>query len=173
MNIYFTSDTHFGHKNILSYCNRPFLTIEEHDQAIIENWNSVVKSNDVVYHLGDVGWSTHSLACVNKLKGKIHLIRGNHDSNKIANHTRWLSVKEVFMLNYNKQSFFLSHYAHRTWNSMNRGVMHLYGHSHGNLPGHCRSLDVGVDCWNFTPVHMDIIVEKLKDQHKIPESGEY
>ena len=77
-NVFFTSDTHFGHKNLLKIGKgRPFDTIEEHDEALIENWNKVVKPNDLVYHLGDVAMATDAnrlREIFKRLKGNIHLI---------------------------------------------------------------------------------------------------
>ena len=79
--IFFTSDTHFGHTNIMKYCKRPFETVEEMDQTIIDNWNSVVRPEDIVFHLGDFGFcgSLRLREIVDQLNGKIYLITGNHD----------------------------------------------------------------------------------------------
>lgn len=86
MSIFFTSDLHFGHKNILNFAKpRPFSTIQEHDKAIIDNWNSVVKDNDIVYILGDLalGLNMEQLEInLKALKGHKHLIIGNHDKPK-------------------------------------------------------------------------------------------
>lgn len=80
--IYFISDTHFNHINIIKYCNRPFKDIQEMNNAIINNWNEIVKNNDVVYHLGDfaLGIKEDIYDIASKLKGKIYLVRGNHDN---------------------------------------------------------------------------------------------
>ena len=87
MNKFFTSDLHFGHKNILRFAKpRPFSTIEEHDQAIIDNWNSVVKQEDDVYIIGDISLNLSAEEIENKLKalnGNKYLILGNHDKPKI------------------------------------------------------------------------------------------
>ncbi|MCD7723514.1 MAG: metallophosphoesterase [Clostridiales bacterium] len=80
--IYLIADTHFYHKNIIKYCNRPFKTVEDMNESIISNWNSVVKGNDMVYHLGDVALCSNELLSpiIKRLNGKKYLIRGNHDS---------------------------------------------------------------------------------------------
>ena len=80
--IWFTSDCHFGHRNILNFCERPFENTKEMEKAIIENWNRVVKPNEKVFCLGDFSWfhSRHEIKkIVNKLNGEIYMILGNHD----------------------------------------------------------------------------------------------
>ena len=80
-NIYVTSDTHFNHKNIIEYCNRPYSSVEEMNKAIIDNWNSVVKDEDTVYVLGDfcLGGKEAIKELCSQLKGHKILIKGNHD----------------------------------------------------------------------------------------------
>ena len=77
---YFTSDTHFGHANIIKFCNRPFKNVEEMNQKLIENWNSVVGPNDLVFHLGDFAFGGQPLwrYIREQLNGNIILIKGNH-----------------------------------------------------------------------------------------------
>jgi len=86
-NVFFTSDTHFGHKNLLGMGKgRPFDTIEEHDEALIENWNRVVKPNDLVYHLGDISMANNPdklREIFKRLNGNVHVILGNHDRSKV------------------------------------------------------------------------------------------
>lgn len=82
--IWFTSDTHFGwgHVKDFLWAPRGFNSIEEHDTAIIENWNSIVDPDDEVYHLGDVmlGDNEHGIKCLEQLNGRIHILIGNHDT---------------------------------------------------------------------------------------------
>ena len=75
MNIWFTSDTHFGSQGTLKLSKRPFESVEEMDKAMIENWNEVVDKNDIIFHLGDFG----NYEVVNKLNGNIVLILGNYE----------------------------------------------------------------------------------------------
>ena len=81
--VFFTSDTHFGHQNIIRFCNRPWATIAEHDQALIDNWNAIVPEDAVVFHLGDFCYKGGGFPTIQHLIGLLHgqivLIRGNHD----------------------------------------------------------------------------------------------
>ena len=81
-NTWFTSDTHYWHSNVIKYCNRPFSSVEEMNEALIDNWNAVVKDGDTVFHLGDVIFAgvTKAREIIPRLKGNKILIRGNHDS---------------------------------------------------------------------------------------------
>ena len=81
--IYLIADTHFNHSNIIKYCNRPFKDIDEMNNTIINNWNRVVDKDDIVYHLGDVLLGDDIKSFLNRLNGKIYLIRGNHDGKSI------------------------------------------------------------------------------------------
>src|ERR1700744_1409385 len=93
--IYFTSDTHFGHENIIRYSNRPFKDVEHMNEELVRRWNSRVGHTDIVYHLGDValmkGADPDSILI--RLNGIIHLCPGNHDSKKTMGHSRWASVQ--------------------------------------------------------------------------------
>ena len=84
--LFFTSDTHFGHANILKYCNRPFTNIQEHDEEIVKRWNEVVPEDGIVFHLGDIGFcsETYLRDILEKLNGKIYWIIGNHDWRRIT-----------------------------------------------------------------------------------------
>ena len=81
MNKYIISDTHFNHSNIIKYCNRPFKDVNDMNESIINNWNSIVKKEDIVYHLGDffLGSKFELKDIVSRLNGQIYLIKGNHD----------------------------------------------------------------------------------------------
>jgi len=83
MKIFAIADTHFGHSNIIKYCNRPFASVEEMDAALIKNWNETVSNNDIVLHLGDVcvgGGKERAKEIISRLNGKKILIMGNHDN---------------------------------------------------------------------------------------------
>ena len=101
---YFISDTHFGHKNCMAFDNRPFKSIEEHDQKLIDNWNKVVGIDDDVYWLGDISWhrSLKTLEILNQLNGSLHLIRGNHDNAILKN--RDIQNKFVEIVDYKELS---------------------------------------------------------------------
>lgn len=165
MNTYFTSDTHFGHANIIKYCNRPFADAAEMDRALISNWNNRVMPGDRVFHLGDFSLSSggSALNYLNKLNGEIHLIIGNHEKEAMAVRNHFASVQPMLELSVDGQRMVLCHYAMRVWNKSHRGAWHLYGHSHGTLPDDPESLsfDIGVDCWNYHPVSMEQIRARM------------
>lgn len=154
---FYISDTHFFHERIIRMCARPFASIDEHDEAIVANWNSVVRDDDVVYHLGDVGFhlglnSDRMRTLFYRLKGRKHLIIGNHDVDKKGNlHPTlaaldWAARPEHAMRTRDGgREVYMSHYAARVWPGQAYGAVHFYGHSHGRLAGIPLSRDVGVD----------------------------
>jgi calcineurin-like phosphoesterase family protein len=176
MTTFFTADTHFQHKGkpveqngsggILRMARRPFVTIEAHDAELIRRWNSKVKPGDTVWHCGDfaMGQQANVPAIVEQLNGDIHLVWGNHDKRRVhAKFTCFKSTQDVATVRIDKDhSVFLSHYAHRVWNKAHYGRYHFFGHSHGGMPPMARSLDVGVDCWDYYPVTFDEIVSRLQ-----------
>jgi calcineurin-like phosphoesterase family protein len=177
MAIWFTADTHFGHKNVIRYCERPFTSIQEMDEALIENWNNNVKPKDTIYHMGDFILAGQEKAndYFSSLNGKILLIPGGHDKRWIRqgeyrsksdfpiNILPALHTIKLAMPDQEKPKLVvLCHYSMRVWDRSHYGSWHLFGHSHGNLPSQKNSLDVGVDCWNFYPVSLDDVRRKLE-----------
>lgn len=162
---FYISDTHFFHHRILKMCARPFASIEEHDEHIISRWNSVVRDDDLVYHLGDVGFhlglnSERMRSLFYRLKGRKYLVIGNHDLDKKGNLHPMLAAldwaarpEHALRTQDGGTDVWMSHYAARTWPRSGYGAVHFYGHSHGKLPGQGRSRDVGVDLpdVDFTP----------------------
>lgn len=144
MKVWLTSDCHFSHENILHLGKgRPFNTIEEHDQALIDNWNSVVAPEDLVYVLGDMFFTIdmgYMEYIMNSLKGAKHLILGNHDRTKIQsyllNKNLWQSIKDNNAINYTLSSgkvirVIMCHYPILEFNGAYRqNYMHVYGHIH-------------------------------------------
>lgn len=176
-NTFFTADTHFNHDNIRRYSNRPFASAQEMNEALIQNWNSVVNATDTVYHLGDfaMSWRENNTRNIRRrLNGNILFVRGNHDKDIDQYRDCFGWIKDVAFVRVNGQEIFLSHYAHRVWNKSHHGCWHLYGHSHGSLPDDPNSLsfDCGVDCFNYTPISFDQVQRlmatkdwKPKDHH--------
>jgi len=160
--IWFTADEHYGHTNIIKYCNRPFSSIEEMDKTIIDNFNAKVKSGDAVYHLGDFTLKEYERAkeYMHKLNGCHFFIIGSHDKWIVeGGECRGTYLKEI---KENGKVIVLCHYAMRVWPKSHYGSWHLYGHSHGKLLSYGLSYDVGVDNNNFFPVSFDEIKEKMK-----------
>jgi len=176
-NIWFSSDLHFGHKKVIQSSNRPFKSIEENDEVLIQNWNSVVKAKDTIYFLGDFAFCNKETAVKirNRLNGQIFFIRGNHDRTayQIKNMFGWF--KDVYSLHINDQNIWLSHYAHLVWPKMHYGTWHFFGHSHSSLNKviaetdvlkNKQMIDVGVDCWNYFPVNYDQLSVIMKSKPK-------
>jgi len=164
MNLWFTGDDHFEHEKVIKYSKRPFASLEEMHEILIENWNRVVHPRDIVWHVGDFSLGKHPERFTRVLNGQINICLGNHDykrKNKLIPLFNW--VGDVRYLRYKDERFFISHYAHRTWRRSNHGSYHVYGHSHGDLPPFRRSMDVGVDSNNFTPIHIDEVIGRLSN----------
>ena len=133
---YFISDLHFGHQNCLAFDNRPFNTIKEHDQYIIDKWNEVVGIDDDVYILGDISWhnSSRTIEIFKQLNGNKHLIKGNHDGGLLKNATLrslFVEITDYKELDIgNGKSIVLSHYPIPCFKNHFYGWYHLYGHVH-------------------------------------------
>lgn len=164
--VWFTSDTHFNHANIIRFCNRPFDSVGEMNEALITNWNGHISPNDTVYHLGDFSMGNAS-KILSRLNGNVCLIRGNHDKHRDIKDAAFGWIKDVYFLKTGKRAsswIWLSHYAHRRWPNAHHGSIHLYGHSHGELPGMGRSMDIGVDAFDYKPVHLDYVMKILNEK---------
>ena len=163
--IWFTSDLHLFHHNILKYCNRPFKNVDDMHKTIIKNWNECVKPKDKVYLLGDVtyGNKENTLKILNQLNGTIVLIKGNHDRgiNKVKE--RFETMHDYLKIKVDNEKIILFHYPILSWDSNYKKSIHLHGHCHGNLYPiflkdgseiSARRFDVGVDVHGFRPVSL-------------------
>ncbi len=173
---YFTSDWHFGHKNILKYCSRPFSDIGEHDDTLIYNINCTVGKGDNLFFLGD-GFFRNPQSYIDRIKCKnIYYILGSHDKivHKYSDSFKFLGHQ--LTKSFGEDVVFMSHCAHLVWPKSHYGSIHLYGHSHGNLGmkkdndfscaikhivDNSLSMDVGVDTNNYFPYSLDQIKELL------------
>ncbi len=182
MSHWFTSDTHAWHQNIIRYSNRPWSRAGTMTEALADNINACVQANDTLFHLGDFSWG-HKLR-VEGFRSMINckhivLVLGNHDKlirEDLELHKLFDNVCEIAELNYgrgkgeHRHKIVLLHYAMRVWNASSHGSWHLYGHSHGTLTDDPNSLsfDVGVDCWDYKPVSLDQVREKMEGKLNAP-----
>ena len=172
--LFFTSDTHWHHKNIIKFANRGFYDLFYMNEALIDNWNKKIPKDGVVYHLGDfalTGNIEKITDIVKRLNGKIHLIFGNHDYQNRFNReiisSLFESTNDMLYLKINDkeiggvQGLHLCHYPLLTWNNKVRGSWNLHGHIHSgpkstgserDLSKDLAQYDVGVDNNNFTPI---------------------
>lgn len=162
------SDLHFWHRNILKFCSdtRPWDSVEEMNEALIEEWNSKVRSCDTVYHLGDFCFNVKKAEdIVKRLNGNKIWVWGNHENDKLKKIlSEYGEGYDYLERKVQKTKICMFHYNIRNWNQQGRGSVHLFGHSHGSLqpPGKC--LDVGYD-------NLGCIVE-LEDAFNIANSKE-
>ena len=173
MTTWFTSDTHFGHANIIRHCARPFRDVAEMDAALIANWNAVVRPADEVWHLGDFAYRSARPAesYLRQLNGRVHLVWGNHDDEETRKLPLWASSQPYAEVMVEGQRLVLFHYALKIWNRSHRGALHLYGHSHGRLLGDAHCCDVGVDnpAWGYRPVSLAAVLAHLATlQPRVP-----
>jgi calcineurin-like phosphoesterase family protein len=165
MEYWFTSDTHFNHAGIIKYCNRPFDTVEDMNEAIISRWNECVKPGDFVYHLGDFGWNKCD-EIVKRLAGQKFLIIGSHDAEGERLKKHFCQLTPMKQIKIGVQTIVMTHCAMRVWEKSHYGAWHLYGHSHGHLETWGKSFDVGVDTHNFYPysfMEVGLIMATLED----------
>ncbi len=186
---FYTSDQHYGHKNVIKYCNRPFGSVEEMDETMIERHNSKIQSHDDVVFLGDFSFHRDvsiTLGILKRLNGRKHWIKGNHDHKetvkKCGHLFDWVNqyfeqkIKDPDAMN-SEQRIILCHYPMVSWNSMSRGAWHLHGHTHNSLSGLVmqygnkqipyysnKVLDMGVDVHNFYPLSYEEIKEIMNER---------
>lgn len=165
MERYITADTHFGHENIIKYCNRPFKSLNHMNETLIKNWNERVKPEDVVYVVGDFcfrnsydgkeGIRKRSQEWESELNGKIIHTRGNHDWN---NGTK--TIIQGILVNYGGFQMYLVHNP-KHYNSNYK--INLIGHIHRNFKiQHKREsvlINVGVDVNNFRPLKFQEVLK--------------
>lgn len=171
--IWFTSDTHFGHANIIKYDRRPFASIEEHDEALIANWNAVVGRGDLVYHLGDVAWYKDTNP-VDVLLAHLHgtkiLVTGNHDRGMVEKSKHWAKVTPYLEITQRGKKIVLFHYRMTVWNASHHGSWALHGHSHGTLPVNlnAKTMDVGTMIHGYRPINLDEVGEQMTKHTFVP-----
>ena len=175
--VWFTSDNHFYHSNILQYCNRPFADVYEMNDILIDNWNSLISNKDVVYHLGDFGFgATELLKFVrNKLNGYIILVRGNHDRSQQSMLTAGFNeVHFKVTVRYQTYNFLLKHKPLNEEEArlVEKETIVLCGHIHSKPEDKLRIInnflhyDVGVDPNDYFPVNLDKICEQIENFNK-------
>ena len=166
--IYYTSDLHLGHANIIKLCQRPFYTVDEMNYTLIANWNDRVTNNDTVYICGDLIFrsATDPTWLINSLKGKKHLILGNHDNSwisKVDLSQYFESVSNLLTFSNEKHKITLCHYPMMSF----EGKYLIHGHIHNNkgdtywplLRTMENVLNASVEINNYMPVTFDELVE--------------
>lgn len=182
--VWFSADSHFGHKNIINYCDRPFDSVDEMDAELIENWNEVVAPEDDVYYLGDFSLDFRRVRqVVPLLRGKIHLVAGNHDLCHSSH-----SSSSVYSQRYKDAGFttvsqngileiagervlcnHLPYYSlddpdtrYQELKPNDEGQWLLHGHVHQRWKIKNRQINVGVDVWDFYPVGLDAVIDLIE-----------
>lgn len=180
--LFFTSDTHFGHENIIKFCNRPFTNAKEMNEALINNWNRVVGPDDTIFHLGDFAFGGSYLwnNMLDRLNGHIHLVIGNHDRKNLRQGyaQKFDGIYPQLQINIDGRSVYLNHYPFLCYGGSYRGdkdaVWQLFGHVHsgpfstGKDDERLKMLfpyqyDVGVDNNNFTPISWEDVKIRIKN----------
>lgn len=161
MTIFFTADTHFGHEKAIKYHSdnkkiRPWDTVDDQDTALINNWNSLVSANDLVYHIGDVYDTTvESKGWVDKLNGKKILIKGNIDTDDNSEYLNYFNevYNNFHVVDLNGQRILLSH-NYTTINNLNKYncTLNIHGHLHADCVQDPRYFCVSLERTNFYPI---------------------
>lgn len=177
--IWYTSDSHFSHENIISYCNRPFSCAEEMNRTIVSNWNSIVSPDDRVFHLGDFcfSWSrdefTQPRHLIQQLNGKITLIRGNHD--KVDHLNQFHKTYQRYVIDIGPFHCLLNHRPWHPpgfidrWKDSDRSIQYpdeydfiVCGHVHNKWLQLGKNYNVGLDVHDFYPICQDELIKQLE-----------
>lgn len=154
------SDTHFFHKNILTFKRdngeplRPFSSLEEMHEVLINNWNNTISKHDKVYHLGDVAFkNANALSILDKLNGDKVLIKGNHDVQKPSTYLKYFrDIRSYWILD----KILLAHIPIHP-ESLLRWKGQVHGHTHSNNLSDPKYLNVSVENINYTPIDFEVI----------------
>lgn len=162
MDTWFTSDTHFGHANVIDYCDRPFEDVEEMDAEMVRRWNALVKPGDRVYHLGDFAWTLKRAREIRpQLNGTIRLIIGNHDDIK-GLVTAGLFQRVEFWRHFREHGFTATHLPLRR-EQLRHGDWNVHGHTHNNdeasEPFH---INICVEHTAYAPLHLEEVLNKIR-----------
>lgn len=158
--IWVISDTHFNHSNIIKFCNRPFDNVRHMDEAMVERWNSVVKPQDKIYHLGDVYMKASKGYIENilhRLNGHKRLVLGNHDNGKDQVLQRYFEKIDVWRM-FPEFGLLLTHVPvhHQTLTSKDLKNVHGHTHNNGEPIEHKKSYKcVCVEHIDYTPIHIE------------------
>lgn len=178
--VFVVSDEHHGHRGIIEFCNRPFVSTEEMTETIIARHNAKVprRQSYVTIHVGDMFWHTltteECIRILDRMNGRHAFLYGNHDENILGSkelQAKFEWVRDTHMLYFNKKSLWLSHYAHRVWPRSHKGGWHVFGHSHQELPPMGKSFDIGVEGHDYEPWSLEEIAKKMEslpNHHVIP-----
>lgn len=168
--IYFISDTHFGHDNCWKLFKqpdgvtplRPFTSTQEMDEMMISNWNNVVKPQDHVYHLGDIVINKKFMPLLSRLMGHKRLVPGNHDMYPELHAPYFEKIYGVRVFD----DMILSHIPLKETSITPRFGTNVHGHLHGNCENDPRYLCVSVEHINYTPIHIDEVRQRIKQNQK-------
>ncbi|MHA3916024.1 metallophosphoesterase [Halovulum sp. GXIMD14793] len=157
MTDFVTGCTHFGHANIIRLADRPFSSVDEMNETLIENWNTTVNPQDTVYHLGDFAFQgAAGESYLDRLSGRIVRLQGNHGPKGWG--------QDYLRVKINKIAVVLFHYPIKEWDGWWRGAVHLHCHTHKQefRSGERRG-NVGVDATDFRPIRLEDAVSALLD----------
>lgn len=165
-NLYFISDTHFGHANMLKFLRedgtplRSFESVQEMDERIVDRWNSVVRPQDHVYHLGDVAMKQSEIATVGRCNGHKRLVRGNHDIYKTKKYLEYFD--EIYGIRVLDNILFTHIPVHPE--SLGRFKANAHGHIHAQKSPEGKYINLSVEAINYTPVALEDLKKQIEKQ---------
>lgn len=188
--VWFTSDPHFGHENIIKFCNRPFKSVGEMNESMFAALRESVRPTDTLAVVGDMcvtkdedrisSWMAQLPQCSQRI-----LIRGNHDMRPVCEHAGWDLVCDQLEVRVRDETgkkwrVFLNHYPMYSWNGSGKGSLNLHGHTHGNVSGFGMwrnkeliggRCDVGVDYWSYRPVQLPDILRRMRSFERVEKGA--
>lgn len=168
-NVFYCGDTHFGHKNIINFTDRitgkrirPFSSVQEHDQILIDNWNRVVKPTDKVFLMGDVAIPRKGLEVVARLNGRKHLVQGNHDIFPTNDYIKYFYRISSTVVNH-QDRFIVTHIPIHP-SQLGRFKCNVHGHLHSEVIDDPRYINLSLEHINFTPISHEDLLKLIKEK---------